>query len=103
MLFVYESPDQKWEDEEKRKQAPVRTEREWSAHKINERTRIHRVAHDRVWSARDDPLPFGNANRGRRERVLSVDARDQQEADNKEHISGDHSGERYNGPLVLEV
>ena len=31
--------------------------------------RIHRVAHDGVRSARDDALPFGNANRGRRECV----------------------------------
>src|SRR5262245_66537252 len=51
VLFVCESPDQKWDDEEERKQPPVRTEREWSAHKINERTSIQRVAHDRIWSA----------------------------------------------------
>lgn len=94
MLFVYESPHQKWEHEHERQQPPVRPEREGGACKIDERARIHRVAHDGVRSARDDALPFGNANRGRRERVLSIDACDQQEADDEEHVASDDGGER---------
>src|SRR5262245_41883633 len=89
MLLVHESPHEKRDDEGKREQTPVRTERQRRARKIDERARIHRVAHHCVRSARDDALPISDADGGRRKGVLPVDTRNQQEPEDEEHVAGD--------------
>ena len=69
---------------------------------MDERARIHRVAHHCVRSARDDACPSAMLMVAD-VKVFSIDAGNQQEPEDKENVAGDDDGDRHAGPFVPEV
>src|ERR1044071_943209 len=89
-FLVKEPPYEKRYYRDAWNEPPQRAERQWRAEKIQRRARVHRVAHDRIRSRRDNLLILCDLDRRCGKRIFSIHTGNKIKPDRNESVT-DHN------------